>query len=33
VKGIQDNRFLTIIKEAIQYELFKKIFNYLWERE
>ena len=33
VKGIQDNRFLTIIKEAIQSELFKKIFNYLWERE
>ena len=33
VRGIQDNRFLTIIKETIQSKLYKKIFNYLWERE
>ena len=31
MKEIQDNRFLTIIKEAKQSGLFKKIFNYLWE--
>lgn len=33
VRGIQDNRFLTIIKENIQTKLYKNIFNYLWERE
>ena len=33
VRDIQDNRFLTIIKETIESELFKKIYNYLWERE
>ena len=33
VGEIQDNRFLTIIKENIESELFKKIYNYIWERE
>lgn len=35
IKGIQDNRFLTIIrhnKEQME-NLYKNIFNYLWERE
>ena len=33
VGGIKDNRFLTLIKEAKQPDLSKKMFNYLWERE
>ena len=33
LRDIKDNRFLTLIKEAIESELFKKIYNYLWERE
>ena len=33
IDGIQDNRFLTIIKNNDEQNLYKKIFNYLWEKE
>jgi GTP-binding protein EngB required for normal cell division len=33
IKGNQNNRFLTIIKEKMHSELYKDIFSYLWERE
>ena len=35
IKGIQDNRFLTIIRHNKEQKqnLYKHIFNYLWERE
>ena len=33
IKGNQNNRFLTVIKEKMHSELYKDIFSYLWERE